>query len=1677
MKNEDNINVLKTIFIGFFIVILSSCAFANQGIQYSADRLFSENDFEEALVLYSDLIKSQDLRFRSSAYYQKARCEYYLQRYDEAAKTIQVALDDSSNSFKLYTLLGKVHFDAGEYKKAITSLETAIEKHSWFDDFNDLELTRDLLARVYEEIGFRYRLTGDVNNYEIFLKKALIVLEEAKVDRGASLSHQDPLRHRIVFLEQKLKKVKEIGSPFQAKIKKYDWNGLQTLTSQYLSPEQSEIIKNPYAVDESIKSYVRTNLKGVDGEIEKARKLFLLFLGESKLRIGEMYDQYLQLRNKEFFLGRTAQNVFHEKYQGNKQYGQDPDLKYRYGDCESLNNLYIAMAREAGLNAHMVRIFRDINQGFIGQHRGVGIVTQDKKLIIVDFSWYASFDAPYKEYRVLDDKQALSYYMIGYNNAQDSAQPYIDASLKLLPENELALLVKVNRLIDAKDFGRARKVIKQIPEYSWGYDLYWLARFELEKKQNNLDEAGKVLDAAEKHVKYSPTLLHQRALLEKEQGNDDLAIDYLRKSIEAYPLEAGEKWYAIGDIEKKRGNSNAAIEAYMHSLRFDHTGKVITANNAIGNIYWEERNYLKALQHYVEVLNADRNAANTSINSGMNKLVAIILKSDLPKRLLNKSKEVYNADEYQKVVSAFSTMKDRYSDIPVFRMALINLHNQRHGNAIETESRIFDLLKYKPLDKSVLSFVTDYYYEKGDLLEALKLLHTAIEENDENIQPELWYKLGLISRKKDLLSEAKHYFLLAEKTGYSDLEAINVAIGDCEQQLKNYTEAEKRFLKVLQFNPKNKSALRLLPYVYLQLKSYSATKKYLDLALKEIPSDSIVYRIALKYYVAMNKYAEGSRSLEKLIREQKKQGDLWIELGDMAGKQDDHKKAIEYYKLGEPEFKNKSGLYSAYGWNYQELGEEEKALEYYERSIKANKSNISPYYRILTHFSRKKECANAKEVYNRFYNHNSSNLKKFKKREIARLDYNLAGCFKNINDIETAKEYYEKSIQTDGTYSHAILKLADTYHLLNLKKEAAKTYHLFFNSESYDLELLKSHAGYLMKKDRFEQSLPYFKSDVDGVKDSGILWFGIAEIAGNLGRSKLAILCYKNAEPNYKDKPKIYNAIGDMHYVSKAMNKAKSYYQMSYKLDPENKDTLSKLGFIYKVLGEWQKAEKYYLEYYNKDQSDVFRTLNVVETSLHLKDENKAREFFEKALQLDSYHAVSLVFPDLDKLKGYEAAKLWILPFLNSQYDEMDAWSAMAAQSHTYDHYQDAVMFYKQALSKFKTDNILSWTKAGLLHHIGKLYSSQNDYIKAELFSKKALASVKEGEDELKPYVYESLISSQLSQNKFSDALESIKTFEKRISGQEKYRIKSLYGDYFYQKGDFLKARELYEASLKLNGGLGDNISAYIGLYNTCSSEEGKWQLIKTMENESSKSWITNLNIDLLKGVSLFWDGNYQEAGKSLDSLLKSMKTTEGLRFRLQVYLTESEFKKAEELINQNEVLLQQTNKYDFFKGYYYFHRGELNSARKYLKAAEKDNRDLNEISIAKWYLSVVDIEQGKLERSKNEVIDFIDSYSNPNAWLPRLFILELLSGNLDKARQYLDRYQVVYPNDIFSEIFLLSLAIEEGNTAVVAQVYSSLKDKPYFTPHHLRSVLLLPKQMVDRIFSSKNLIAKKTNQ
>ncbi|MFC1631256.1 hypothetical protein ACFL2I_01765, partial [Candidatus Omnitrophota bacterium] len=238
---------------------------------------------------------------------------------------------------------------------------------------------------------------------------------------------------------------------------------IKLILKTQLPYDKFSLLKYPYETSEEINKYTKELTKGLKTDLEKSKAIFSAIIEEDKL--GLHFDKEIWHKRKQDAIqnkkdnriNRTAIEVFEQR----KKTGD------RFATCFEATNLFLAMARAAGINAYLALIIRDYRNIYV--HHVAGGITVGNNLLLIDPD-LKIFDVLHKSFILYDDFAAIALHLslqggLYYEqNDLDSANKMYNLAIEIHPDciyayNLLGIL-QTDRVLFDDAIGNFNKVLK-----------------------------------------------------------------------------------------------------------------------------------------------------------------------------------------------------------------------------------------------------------------------------------------------------------------------------------------------------------------------------------------------------------------------------------------------------------------------------------------------------------------------------------------------------------------------------------------------------------------------------------------------------------------------------------------------------------------------------------------------------------------------------------------------------------------------------------------------------------------------------------------------------------------------------------------------------------------------------------------------------------------------------------------------------------------------------------------------------------------------------------------------------------------------------------------------------------------------------------------------------------------
>lgn len=345
--------------------------------------------------------------------------------------------------------------------------------------------------------------------------------------------------------------------------------------AEAVSPPGTEVagVDDILALNITMRSMVDTFVKPVRGKENRANALYNLMFGVDKF--GLKYDNSLT---------KTAVET----------------IESGSGNCVSLANAFVAMARYAGLDAYYLDVKvpeswrRESDVYYQLKHVSAVIKAAPRDYLGIEYQWMGALSSV--KPRIVDDKEAFAVF---YSNRGiellvqdqvDAAIAHLKYSVELNPDsadnwsNLGVAYRRVNRMDEAEQaYLQALKQDKS--------DLTALNNLAiLYQMTGRADLSAKYNKRLERHRRQNPYYLIDLARDEMRSGNYELALKHARKAIGMYEDEhefyfvAAQIYALMGDREQAAENlKNAEHYALNAMTRSQYSRKLEAMAASAGN--------------------------------------------------------------------------------------------------------------------------------------------------------------------------------------------------------------------------------------------------------------------------------------------------------------------------------------------------------------------------------------------------------------------------------------------------------------------------------------------------------------------------------------------------------------------------------------------------------------------------------------------------------------------------------------------------------------------------------------------------------------------------------------------------------------------------------------------------------------------------------------------------------------------------------------------------------------------------------------------------------------------------------------------------------------------------------------------------------------------------------------
>lgn len=755
-----------------------------------------------------------------------------------------------------------------------------------------------------------------------------------------------------------------------------------------------------------------------------------------------------------------------------------------------------------------------------------------------------------------------------------------------------AQLSKYYRL--GKSYERALHVISRAEKEGWNTLEIALEKAQILEKTGN---TAKAVEAYEQVLSIDPDqpdallLMARRNRLDKKYAAAAAKADRLIKQGHHQGEAYREKGLALF-AQKKYDAAESALLLASKQLKDDPEISV-----ALGELYANKKEHLKAAQHYEKAL------------QGMPNNLEV---------LLNVAKSYSKAKRPQDALAVLvKNQKHFYTSKEVIReMGLLEFEMRDTANA---RKHLEASVSLTPPDGRVFLYLGDIYAAAKETDKAISMYEKAEGLVEDKLKPRAALaKLYLAAKQPD---KAQTYLqkILAEKASYPE---ANLLMADVLYEKKQYKQALKYYLnerkfhgntapvqkgvalcyygledlpnaglglrKLIELDPKDAQAYHSLAEVNLRLGKLDEVRTYISQAEVLGKKDPALYLQLAKAYEAHKQYSKAAEAYQSNIKAVPKNEEAWIGLGRVHERaKKDSLAAQAYYQAYSLNPQKHDSYLAKAGHILYKAGSKARAAQIYQEFISKGhadpKVNVNmatmkfaqkQHQEVITLLSGLKspeaDDVDVLRMLAKSYaatNKSAEALLSAKKLvakkpkdkdalELAAVSYEKAG------DLKNAAAMYRQYLQLPKTSKHQEY----AYHLAQLLVQAkqgslaAQQYQKNITQYPTDYRNHKDLGELLLQMNQYTNATKLLARPAARSDAPPQLNLVLAKAYTKLGKKAQAAASYERYLSKEQTDSTAWYELGSIYYGEKAYQKAVQPLTRASVLMPKNSDVLYKLG-------------------------------------------------------------------------------------------------------------------------------------------------------------------------------------------------------------------------------------------------------------------------------------------------------------------------------------------------------------------------------------------------------------------------------------------------------------------------------------------------------------------------------------
>ena len=252
--------------------------------------------------------------------------------------------------------------------------------------------------------------------------------------------------------------------------------------------------------------------------------------------------------------------------------------------------------------------------------------------------------------------------------------------------------------------------------------------------------------------------------------------------------------------------------------------------------------------------------------------------------------------------------------------------------------------------------------------------------------------------------------------------------------------------------------------------------------------------------------------------------------------------------------------------------------------------------------------------------------------------FNIRGaCYAGLNQINLARENYEKAIALKPDYSKAHFNLAGIFHELEEYESSIQSYQYALMIDPNYAEANNNLGNVFRESSQIEESVKSFKKAIQINPDYVEAHYSLGNSFQELGKFEEAVNHYEQALKIRPNLTGVLNNLGNILRELDRYDEAIFSYEKAISIDPNFVEVYFNLGTVFQELEELDKAVKFYKKAIEIKNNYAEAHNNLGVAFKDLKDFKSAIQAYQEAIKIqpeyaEAHNNIGIVFKELGKL-------------------------------------------------------------------------------------------------------------------------------------------------------------------------------------------------------------------------------------------------------------------------------------------------------------------------------------------------------------------------------------------------------------------------------------------------------------